>query len=736
VPAWFAVQINGPGAGTNGDTASTYAAGTLHTKPEYELENAGVAFLDSPSAGEAIREALTGTIQMFVPPINEGYEEHIYPFNPNTVGFAASEHKPYLLQPLQPTGGGTGEGGDSGPPVSPPSNIWVLMLEDLSFSPYSDWDYNDRYWVVSAAPVTWPEVTLIAPPAPVITTVGDPDRYIELSDVFFDPSGVGTYTATSWNTGVVQATMDQHTVRLQFSPTQPGTTTVTLTGTDRYGHTVSTDFPVIVRPVTNIVVSGPPDGLVGVPYPLTINPNGEYVPQWLIDWGDGQTQTVPGGANAVQVNHVFAELGNKLIQVRGPGDPFGGVLGAALTAIRDPNESSSWTVNSRRETEGNAGVKTMTFTVTLKGNAPQEDVNVKYRTVDGSATSAGANADYVDKSGELTIQAGQNTATVDITINGEQTDTKDEEFFLVLEVPAWVNGQWKQDVLYPFGRGFIENDDALPAAANDLWTKWSQQPPGTNTVPDFPLGDWRKAVENGVTSVTTPQGPPWTLGSLTGEGPYMKYTGGSNPNTIGSFKFTFDYRTLDQSRVKTFPRGVRFKDDWEQHYSNSGVYIYDRYEVQIVDPHKYTENQGVKNGVIQDVKNGDVVVESKNQLTPGALYAGLTTPTPPALTYQQNVANATGQWNTMVIEFDPGTIDSNDNQKLSVPAWIKVTLNGTVVYKGEIKMGTTNLTGTGSRSNVGPYPIKTSGAIFLQSHWGSQVEFRNPVVDVVAVTRS
>jgi Domain of Unknown Function (DUF1080) len=87
---------------------------------------------------------------------------------------------------------------------------------------------------------------------------------------------------------------------------------------------------------------------------------------------------------------------------------------------------------------------------------------------------------------------------------------------------------------------------------------------------------------------------------------------------------------------------------------------------------------------------------------------------------------AAGGWNTMVIEFEPGTLD-NDGKTLTTAAWIRVTLNTHVVFQGEIKDGMTNLTGTGSRGSKKPV---VKGPILLQSHWGSQIEFRNPMVDV------
>lgn len=115
-----------------------------------------------------------------------------------------------------------------------------------------------------------------------------------------------------------------------------------------------------------------------------------------------------------------------------------------------------------------------------------------------------------------------------------------------------------------------------------------------------------------------------------------------------------------------------------------------------------------------------------------------------------NRANPTNTWNTEVIEFDPGVIDATDAKKLSTPAWLKVILNGEIVYRSALSLGGPiqyldrprpagiNITGTGSRANFDDpgLPPLVSGAIFLQSHWGSQVEFRNPVLEKVPINRS
>lgn len=594
VPAWFAIQFLSPAAGVHGETVASIVAGGLGVNSGYDPDMDGQAVVYAENEREAIREALTGEVTVNFGGLNLPNQTYQF-LNPSTVGLSASEHKAFLID----VGGGTApapenstsatEPGD--PP--PPATTWRVKLEDLTNYPAQcDWDYNDFYWDVAAQVTSAPpQVTLIAPPDAVVEQVGAADIVIDLATVFYDPTAVGTYSASSSDTAVVAANTEPGAVRLVFSSTQSGTATVTLAAIDQYGTAVSTSFRVIVLPVAGPLVSGPPYVQVNQPYTLTIDPQGESVPYWVVYWGDGQSESVPGGPNPVLATHAFAEPGKKVIQVdRGA---LGGVAGVALAEVFDPTKEGSWTVTSHRVTEGNAGQKTMTFTVTLKGPAPTAPVTVKYRTIDGTATSQGADADFVGVADEFTLNAGQSQKTIDVTIKGDVGDKQDEEFFLVIEAPAFVNGKPKNDTLYAFDRGFIENDDNLPAAAQDPWTKWTKVPSRSNTVPDFDLGDWRKAVDGNTTTMTTPQGPPWTAGAQTGEGPYLKYTGSPTGEKIKSFKFTVEWKALDQQPMPPMPGGTRRRAD-EQHFSNSGVYIYDRYEVQIVDPSKYTEKGGVE----------------------------------------------------------------------------------------------------------------------------------------------
>ena len=66
-------------------------------------------------------------------------------------------------------------------------------------------------------------------------------------------------------------------------------------------------------------------------------------------------------------------------------------------------------------TEGNTGTKQLTFTLTLD-KAPTSDVTVSYETVAGTAT---AGEDFVAKTGTVTFKAGQQTATVNVDVNGD-----------------------------------------------------------------------------------------------------------------------------------------------------------------------------------------------------------------------------------------------------------------------------------------------------------------------------
>jgi len=76
-----------------------------------------------------------------------------------------------------------------------------------------------------------------------------------------------------------------------------------------------------------------------------------------------------------------------------------------------------------------------------------------------------------------------------------------------------------------------------------------------------------------------------------------------------------------------------------------------------------------------------------------------------------------------------GLIDGN------TPAKMLVKLNDKVVWGDEngnavdLVTGDTNIVGTGSRGkDPAKYPALSEGYIYIQSHWGNQVEFKPPVI--------
>src|SRR6266853_54680 len=104
-------------------------------------------------------------------------------------------------------------------------------------------------------------------------------------------------------------------------------------------------------------------------------------------------------------------------------------------------------------TEGGAGTKTATFTVSRTGTAA---FTVGYATADGTAT---AGSDYLAASGTLSFAAGQASQTISVTINGDTVVEPDETLFVNL-----ANATNGGVITRSQGVGTIVNDDAAPTA--------------------------------------------------------------------------------------------------------------------------------------------------------------------------------------------------------------------------------------------------------------------------------
>lgn len=222
---------------------------------------------------------------------------------------------------------------------------------------------------------------------------------------------------------------------------------------------------------------------------------------------------------------------------------------------------------------------------------------------------------------------------------------------------------------------------------------------------------------------TTPRRPRGSRFAVE-EGPYYR-----TKEPFGAFRLTIQYRTWDRQPVT--PRPPPFPHTNED-FSDSGIYIYNRYEVLIIDPSKFDGPNDPEGGVptggaIDDDPRarlgGRAVPNNRNQLVPGSVY-GVDIPGGAYL----NWSNATGVWNTLVVEFEPPQLEPDAPGVITKPGRIRSTLNGHVVFEGEIVgLDGMPLNGTGVMRHD-PRPV-TRGFIYLQSHWGSQVEFRDPTIE-------
>jgi hypothetical protein len=96
-----------------------------------------------------------------------------------------------------------------------------------------------------------------------------------------------------------------------------------------------------------------------------------------------------------------------------------------------PPATPNLSINDVTVTEGNAGTRAATFTVTL--SAPSsEAVTVAYETSDDTATAD----DYRAASGTLTFAPGQTEKTITVLVNGDRLGEANETFAVNLSSPT------------------------------------------------------------------------------------------------------------------------------------------------------------------------------------------------------------------------------------------------------------------------------------------------------------
>ena len=103
-------------------------------------------------------------------------------------------------------------------------------------------------------------------------------------------------------------------------------------------------------------------------------------------------------------------------------------LKSNITITNDDGAPSTVTASDVSVDEGGAGTTTATLTFTLDAASPV-DVTFDYATSDGTAL---AGEDYTAASGTVTFLAGEQLATVDLTVIGDAASELDEQFNVLL----------------------------------------------------------------------------------------------------------------------------------------------------------------------------------------------------------------------------------------------------------------------------------------------------------------
>lgn len=153
-------------------------------------------------------------------------------------------------------------------------------------------------------------------------------------------------------------------------------------------------------------------------------------------------------------------------------------------------------------------------------------------------------------------------------------------------------------LLYPTGivlaDGFKAGDSCSkddPGAATP-WDKWIQAPAGDPRTKTKNTQDWLfQTTPKDIQVRLTPKNPGTDGNVFLAEGPYCRTTA----TDWTGFKLKIQYKAIP-GRVT--PKGDAGKKT-DQDFGNSGVYIFDRWEIQVIDPTQFDDDNN-KPGVAQD----------------------------------------------------------------------------------------------------------------------------------------
>jgi Calx-beta domain-containing protein len=309
---------------------------------------------------------------------------------------------------------------------------------------------------VSANPVTFDWAT-----APGSATAGT--DYVGASGSRTIAAGVTTATVTvTVNGDALDETDETYDVRLS----NPGNATIA----DGSGlGTITDDDPAPTLSVNDITVTEGDAGTKTATFTVALSAaSGQAVTfDWATTAGSatvGTDYVAASGSPTIAGGSTTATVGITVI-----GDPldeldetFGITLsnpgnatiadGSGQGTITDDDAAPTLSVNDVTVTEGDAGTKTATFTVTLSA-ASGKTVTVDWATANDSATQP---SDYAAGSDTLTFVPGDTSEPIVITVNGDTLDEINETFDVTLSNPG------NATIADGSGLGTITDDDPLP----------------------------------------------------------------------------------------------------------------------------------------------------------------------------------------------------------------------------------------------------------------------------------
>jgi uncharacterized protein len=234
-----------------------------------------------------------------------------------------------------------------------------------------------------------------------------------------------------------------------------------------------------VTPDTNLIQNGAPDA-VGLRY------NGELVDAVSYEGDTGAPYTEGSGVGLVDDAAGFTSISRCPDGFDSNQNNIDFALVNSTPGVTNACEASVLlSINDVSLNEGNSGITSFDFTVSLSAPAPAGGVTFDIATADGTATVAGNDYIAASLTGQ-SIPAGNSSYNFSVQVNGDTIAEPDETFFVnVTNVTGAV-------ILDGQGLGTIVNDDGVAVTPiHAIQGSGSTVAPGTFTIEAIVVGDYQ-----------------------------------------------------------------------------------------------------------------------------------------------------------------------------------------------------------------------------------------------------